>query len=82
MSVTQKSLIRGPEEEKLNFKILKFRKKVSQILLSKLMKMQSSKLLTTINKNIEIIYACNCVAFYKNYTVKILIWKRPHPRGQ
>lgn len=82
MSVTQKALIWGAEEEKLNFKILKFSKKVSRILLSKLMKIYSSKLLKSINKNSEMIYACNCVAFYKNYTVKILTWKRPHPRSQ
>lgn len=73
MSAAQKALIWGAEEEKLNFKILKFSKKVSRILLTKLMKRQSSKLLTTINKNIETIYACNCVTFHKNYTVKILI---------
>lgn len=82
MSVTQKALICGAEEEKLSFEILKFSKKVSQILMSKLMKMQSSKLLKRMNRNIEMICTCNCVPFYKNYTVKILTWKRPYPKAQ
>lgn len=82
MSVPQKALLWGAEEAKLNFKILKFSKKVSQILLSKLTKMQSSKWLKRINKNIEMICAWNCVPFYKNYSVKILTWKRPHPKAQ